>query len=159
MSTDQVLREHLVKLLTGSEAHADFDAAFKDVPVELRGKRPPGAEHSLWELLEHLRIAQWDMLEFSRNAKHKSPDFPGGYWPHTAAPPDERAWENSIRSFGKDLRALVALVQDESTHLLAKIPHGDGQTILREALLAADHNAYHIGQAVLLRRVLGAWKG
>ena len=157
MPNDKALRQQLVKLLKGSEAHVDFDSAFKDLPAELRGKRPEGAEHSPWAILEHLRIAQWDILEFSRKPKHKSPEWPVGYWPRTPEPRDEKAWDKSIVSFRKDLQALCDLVADESTNLFAKIPHGDGQTILREALLAADHNAYHVGQAVLLRRLLGAW--
>ena len=158
MTNDKVLREHLVKMLKGGEAHATFDAGVKNVPVNLRGKRPKGAEHSPWEVLEHLRIAQWDILEFSRKPDHKSPEFPGGYWPQAQTPPNEKAWEQSVQAFNKDLEALCKLVTDESTDLLAKIPHGDGQTILREALLAADHNAYHLGELVLVRRLLGAWQ-
>jgi len=158
MSHDAALREHLIQVLTGSHAHADFNAAVKDMPVDLQGKRPKGADHSPWELLEHLRIAQWDILEFSRNAKHQSPEWPGGYWPATAAPPDEHAWEKSVRAFRRDLKTLCDLVTDPATDLYAKIPHGDGQTILREALLTADHNAYHLGQIILARRLLGAWK-
>lgn len=157
MPNDEALRQHLLNLLRGGNAHADFDTVFKDLPAELRGKRPKGVEHSPWEVLEHLRIAQWDILEFSRNPNHISPEFPSGYWPRTPAPPDEKAWDKSIRSFRKDLKALCDLVADESTDLFAKIPHGDGQTILREALVTADHNAYHLGEAVLLRRLLGAW--
>jgi len=157
MANDKALRQHLLSLLKGGNAHVDFDSAFKDLPAGLRGKRPKGTQHSPWEVLEHLRIAQWDILEFSRNPNHKSPEFPAGYWPRTPAPPDETAWDKSIQSFRKDLEALCDLVADESTDLYAKIPHGDGQTILREALLAADHNAYHLGEAVLLRRILGAW--
>ncbi|HLW51438.1 MAG TPA: DinB family protein [Candidatus Angelobacter sp.] len=157
MATDKLLRQHVVNLLKSSEAHVDFEKAVKDLAPDLRGKKPKGAEHSPWELLEHLRIAQWDILEFSRNAKHKSPEFPAGYWPRTPAPPSEKAWEQSLAGFRKDLRAFCDLVSDESVDLFAKIPHGDGQTVLREALLAADHNAYHIGQLVLLRRILSAW--
>jgi hypothetical protein len=156
--SDAVLREHLVKLLSGSEAHADFETAIKDLPVELRGKTPKGAEHSPWELLEHLRIAQWDILEFSRNPKHESPKFPDGYWPDRKAPADEKAWDKSVQAFRKDLKAFCEMVSDESTDLFAAIPHGDGQTILREALLTADHNAYHLGQFILVRRLLGDWK-
>jgi len=157
MANNKALRQHLLSLLKGGNAHVDFDSAFKDLPAGLRGKRPKGTQHSPWEVLEHLRIAQWDILEFSRNPNHKSPEFPAGYWPRTPAPPDETAWDKSIQSFRKDLEALCDLVADESTDLYARIPHGDGQTILREALLAADHNAYHLGEAVLLRRILGAW--
>jgi len=158
MANDAALREHLINLLTEGHAHASFEAATRNVPVALRGKRPKGAEHSPWEILEHLRIAQWDILEFSRDAKHKSPDWPSGYWPKKPAPPDHKAWDKSIRAFRKDLKAMCELVQNTSTDLFAKIPHGDGQTILREALLVADHNAYHLGELVLVRRLLGAWK-
>ena len=157
MSNNKALRQHLLKLLKGGDAHADFESAIKNFPVNLRGKRPKGAEHSAWEVLEHLRIAQWDILGFSRNSGHKSPEFPGGYWPRTQSPPSEKAWDHSVQAFRKDLEALCGLVSDASTDLLAPIPHGDGQTVLREALLAADHNAYHLGELVLLRRILGAW--
>jgi hypothetical protein len=153
----KLLRQQLVKLLKESEAHADFDAAVKDMPVALRGKRPKGAAHSPWEMLEHLRIAQWDILEFARNPKHKSPDFPSGYWPASPEPPDEKAWDKSAAKFLADREALCELASDASTDLFAKIPHGDGQTILRQALLAADHNSYHVGELILLRRILGAW--
>jgi hypothetical protein len=158
MDQNAALRQHLVELLKGGHAHATFDQTIKNLPAELRGKKPKGAEHSAWQLLEHLRIAQWDILEFSRDAKHKSPDWPGGYWPTKAAPPDEKAWDKSVRAFRRDLNALSALVADESTDPFAPIPHGTGQTVLRETLLAADHNAYHLGQLLLLRRLLGAWK-
>lgn len=154
---DSALRQHLRDLLKGGNAHATFHDAIKDFPAELRGKRPKGAPHSPWELLEHMRIAQRDILEFSRNPKHESPEFPDGYWPKTPEPSDAKAWDRSVNSFCEDLESLCALVDDESTDLLASIPHGDGQTILREALLTADHNAYHLGQLVLLRRMLGAW--
>lgn len=158
MENDASLRQHVLDLLKGGHAHADFETAVKNVPVEMRGKRPRGAEHSPWEVLEHLRIAQSDILEFSRDPKHKSPDWPGGYWPGKPAPPDEKAWDKSVREFRKDLKSMCDLVADESTDLFAKIPHGDGQTILREALLVGDHNAYHLGELVLVRRLLGAWK-
>ncbi len=158
MAKDKALRQHLLNMLKGSDAHVAFDAAVKNVPANGRGKRPNGAEHSPWEVLEHLRITQWDILEFSRNSGHKSPEFPVGYWPGTQAPPNEKAWEQSVQAFRNDLGALCELVADESTDLLATIPHGDGQTILREVLLAADHNAYHLGELVLLRRLLGTWQ-
>lgn len=151
------LREQLVDLLTSKNAHADFEAAIHDIPVEVRGKRPKGAEHSPWEVLEHLRIAQWDILEFSVNPKHKSPEWPSGYWPKNQAPANAEEWDRSVKTFRRDLKKLCDLVASESTDLFAKIPHGDGQTILRQALLVADHNAYHLGELVLLRRLLGAW--
>lgn len=154
---DAALREHVVNLLTGGHAHATFDQAVKGLAPELRGKVPKGAEHSAWQVLEHLRIAQWDILEFSRDAKHGSPKWPEGYWPKEKAPADEKAWDKSVRAFKRDLKEMVELVQDENTDLFAKIPHGNGQTILRQALLTADHNAYHLGELVLVRRLVGAW--
>jgi hypothetical protein len=157
-ANDKALRDHLVALLKGGSAHLDFDAAVKGLPVDLRGRRPKGAEHSPWEILEHLRLAQWDILEFSRNPEHKSPKWPDEYWPTKPAPPNDRAWAKSVRGFRDDLEAVCQLVANPSTDLFAKIPHGDGQTILREALLVADHNAYHLGQLVLTRKLLGAWK-
>jgi len=153
------LRQHLLDLLDGGNAHATFDAAVADMPSALRGKKPKGAPYTAWQLLEHLRIAQWDILEFSRDPKHVSPKWPEGYWPKTEAPPSDAAWNNSVRRFRTDLKQMAKLVADKKNDLFARIPHGDGQTLLREALLVADHNAYHIGELVLLRRVLGAWKG
>ena len=158
MDQDKSLRKHLLELLDAGHAHATFDNAVKNLPASLHGKRPKGAEHSPWEVLEHMRIAQWDILEFSRDPKHKSPEWPSGFWPSTPAPPNSKAWEKSVRAFRADLQALKELVAGKSTDLHAKIPHGDGQTILREALLVADHNAYHLGELVLVRRLLGAWK-
>ena len=155
---DAALRQHLLDLLRGGNAHATFDAAAADFPAGLRGKKPEGAEYSAWQLLEHLRIAQWDILEFSRSAKHVSPKWPEGYWPKTEGPPTAAAWNSSIRKFRADLKAMTKLIADKKCDLFAPIPHGDGQTLLREALLVADHNAYHIGQLILLRRLLGAWK-
>jgi hypothetical protein len=157
MGSDKSLRQHLLKLLQGGEAHPDFEAAVKGLPAGLRGKRPPGAAHSPWEVLEHMRIAQWDILEFTRNPSHVSPEFPVGYWPNAPAPPNDKAWNKSADAFRADLKAMSELVANESNDLLAPIPHADGKTILREALLVADHNAYHLGALVLLRRLLGAW--
>ena len=154
---DVALREHLVNLLTAGHAHATFEQAVKGLAPELRGKVAKGAKHSPWQVLEHLRIAQRDILEFSRNAKHESPKWPEGYWPEEKAPSDDKAWDKSVRAFKRDLKEMCELVQDEKTDLFPKIPHGDGQTILREALLTADHNAYHVGQLVLLRILLGTW--
>lgn len=158
MEQDKALRQQLIGLLKGGEAHAELKDVIADFPAELRGKRPHGVPYSPWELLEHMRIAQWDILEFSRDSRHKSPKFPDGYWPKSSAPPDGSAWDDSVHRFQHDLISLCALVADESTDLHAQIPHGTGQTILREALLAADHNAYHLGQLVLVRRILGAWE-
>jgi hypothetical protein len=158
MAESDALRQHLLDLLRGRNAHADFDTSVTDFPSRLRGVKPPGSPHTAWQLLEHMRIAQSDILEFSRSAKHKSPAWPEGYWPKGEAPPNAAAWNNSLRSFRADLKAMAKLVADKKTDLFAKIPHGSGQTILREALLIADHNSYHLGQMVLLRRLLGTWK-
>ena len=157
MNTDQALREHLLYLLRGGGAHLHFDAAVAGLPPTLRGARPPGIPHTPWRLLEHLRLAQWDILEFSRNPKHVSPEFPAGYWPEGDAPPEDTAWNHSVAACRADLKAMQDLVADPKTDLFARIPHGDGQTVLREALLLADHNAYHLGQLVVVRRALGAW--
>jgi DinB family protein len=157
MSNDTPLRQHLLSLLNDSNAHVDFETAVKDLPAAKRGIRPPGLDHSPWELLEHLRIAQWDILDFSRNPNYETRKWPDDYWPETPAPPNDAAWDHSIRSFRRDLKALSELVADESTDLFAKIPHGDGQTLLREVMLTADHNAYHVGQLVLVRKLLEIW--
>lgn len=154
---ETILREQLVYLLKGGGAHVHFADALENFPTNLRGTFVKGLRHTAWQLLEHSRIAQWDILEFSRNAKHVSPDFPGGYWPKAPAPPDEAAWDKSVKEFHRDLAAMVQLVKNPRTDLYKKIPHGEGQTILREALLLADHNSYHLGQLVDLRRALGAW--
>jgi hypothetical protein len=155
---DKSLRQHLIELLQGGHAHATFDAITANIPAKIRGKKPANFPHSLWTLLEHLRLAQWDILEFSRNPKHVSPEWPAGYWSKTAAPPNPRAWGESVRQFEKDLKAVQDLVADPKTDLFARIPWGDGQTILREVLLVADHNAYHVAQLIDVRRLLGAWK-
>ncbi|HLV86986.1 MAG TPA: DinB family protein [Candidatus Sulfotelmatobacter sp.] len=153
------LRKHLVDLLKGGNAHATFDQAIQDLPSQFQGEKPPNFPHSPWMLLEHLRIAQRDILEFSRNSKHESPKWPEGYWPKEAAPPKPEAWTKSLTQFRGDLKAMEDLVANPKTDLFAKIPWGEGQTILREALLVADHNAYHIAQLIDVRRLLGAWKG
>jgi len=151
------LRQHLLELLAGGHAHAKFEDIIKDLPPNLRGQKPANFPHSPWMLLEHLRLAQWDILEFSRNKKHASPKWPEGYWPKTEAPPTADAWTKSVDQFQADLKAMQDLVKNPKTDLFAKIPWGDGQTILREALLAADHNSHHLGQLVDVRRLLGAW--
>ena len=154
----RALRQHLLDLLRGGNAHLNFEEALAGLPPNLRGERPAGLPYSPWRLLEHMRIAQQDILEFSRNPKHVSPEFPAGYWPETDAPPDDKAWQQSVRQFRDDLKAMQGLVEDPSIDLFAPIPHGEGQTLLREALLLADHNAYHLGQFVTVRRLLGAWE-
>src|SRR5579859_1765440 len=155
MDRDQALREHVVYLLRDGGAHIGFDAAFADLPPHLRGAKAPGVPHTPWRLLEHMRIAQRDILEFSRNPKHVSPPWPEGYWPRNESPSKKEAWDKSVRAFRADLKAMMKLVADPASDLLARIPHGDGQTLLREALLVADHNSYHVGELVMLRRLLG----
>jgi hypothetical protein len=160
MTRDQTasLREHLLYLLRGGGAHLSFDKAIAGLPPKLRGAKPAGVPHTPWRLLEHLRIAQWDILEFTRNPRHVSPRWPDGYWPAGDAPPNDEAWDRSVAAFRADLQAMQDLVADPATNLFTPLPHGEDQTPLREALLVADHNAYHLGQMVVIRRLLGDWK-
>jgi uncharacterized damage-inducible protein DinB len=156
VTSNDVLRSLLARLLDWEDAHAGFDAAVEGIAARFRGVRPKGAPHSAWQLLEHLRICQRDILEFCRNPKYVELQFED-YWPATVAPPTAGAWKKSVTAFRRDREALKALAADRRVDLFAKIPHGTGQTYLRELVLAADHNAYHVGQLVLLRRLLGAW--
>ena len=158
MNNDKSLRQHLVELLDGGHAYARFDKIIADFPPKFRGETPKDLPHSAWMLLEHLRLAQWDILDFSRNPKYVAPKWPDDYWPKNPSPPNAAAWNTSVKSFQDDLDAMKKLVNDPMTDLFAKIPWGDGQTVLREALLMADHNAHHLGQLIDVRRLLGAWK-
>ena len=158
MARSDALRKHVLELLKGKSAHVDFDAAVSKFPMKRVGEKPEGLPYSAWQLLEHMRIAQWDILEFSRNPKHVSPPWPEGYWPRSESPSKKESWDKSVRGFRADLKAMMKLVADPASDLLAPIPHGEGQTLLREALLVADHNSYHLGELVMLRRLLGAWK-
>ncbi|HEX4751223.1 MAG TPA: DinB family protein [Bryobacteraceae bacterium] len=146
------IRMMLVDALRGHQAHVDFDSAVEDFPVEARGWKPAGAPHTAWELLEHMRMAQWDILEFSRNPKHKSPEWPEGYWPKSSAPANDAAWQHSVKAFQHDTEQFNKLVQDLHNKLLEEFEHGDGQTLLREALLLTCHNSYHLGQLVYLKK-------
>ena len=157
MDQNEQLREQLVRMLDWEDAHANFDAAVNGVPTELRGVQPNGLPYSLWQLLEHIRICQYDILEFSRDPNYRELKWEE-YWPPTVVPPTEDAWEKSIASFHADLESLKQLAMDKSIDLFATIPHGTGQTYLRELLLVADHNVYHLGQMVTIRRLLGNWK-
>lgn len=154
---DQPLREHVLGLLRGGGAHLPFDEAVTELPADLRGVKPRDLPHTPWRLVEHMRIAQRDILDFSRDADYASPPWPQGFWPDGNGPPDDAAWEDSLRQFRADHQAMQDLVRDPATDLVAPIPWGDGQTVLREAMLVADHNAYHLGQLVTVRRLLGAW--
>jgi hypothetical protein len=156
---DKVLRLQLQTSLGGHGAHLEWKMALGGLAPRLRGIRVPGAPYSAWELLEHARIAQWDILEFCRNPKHVSPDWPSGYWPKSPAPANDQTWNKSVKLFESDTKALKKLVGDPKTDLFEPIAHGTGQNILREALLVIDHNSYHLGEFVLLRRLLGSWRG
>ena len=154
--SEKSLRHWLDWLLKGGGAHATFDDAVRGLAPKLRGAKPPNLPHTGWELLEHMRLAQWDILEFCRNPKYKPMPWPDGYWPKIETPA-RGAWEKSVRQFGADLAVMRKMVTSAKTDLHAPIPWGEGQTILREALLAADHNSYHLGQLILVRKALGAW--
>jgi uncharacterized damage-inducible protein DinB len=153
------MRVQLARSLDWGEAHVDFDKAVEGLPPELRGRRPAGLPHSPWEILEHLRIAQHDMLDFSRNPDYKERKWPDEYWPAQPEPPDAGAWDASVAAFRRDREALQAMTNDPKIELTSRIPHGTGQTYLREVLLVLDHNAYHVGELVIIRRLLGAWAG
>jgi hypothetical protein len=154
---DQALREQLVTFLRGGEAHADLKSVVDGFPLKLRGEVPRGAEHSAWQQLEHIRIALHDLLDFSTNPHYVQPEWPEDYWPKEAAPADAEAWEESVKAVKKDLADFEKLVGTPESNLYATIPWGQGQTLLREVLLAGQHTSYHLGQMVLLRRLLGAW--
>lgn len=158
MAADEALRKQLVEMLKGGYAHVSFEKTVKDFPADKIGVRPPGLPHSAWELLEHIRIAQHDIVRFSESAGHVSPKWPDGYWPASPAPPNAADWQNSIQSFHSDLADFERLLQDRGRDLFQPFPWGEGQTLLREAILIIDHNAYHLGQLLLVRRAVGAWK-
>jgi len=158
MTNDQQIRLQIAKLLDWGDAHVDFRTAVDDFPEDLRGEVPPGFSRSGWELLEHMRIALWDIVEFTKDARHKSPPWPDGYWPPLRTPPQEEAWQQSVQSFDDLVEEMRGLILDRHRPLLEPLPRGQGQTLMREALLLADHNSYHLGQLVQLRKALKAWK-
>ncbi len=155
MNTEQLLTDELIKLLAGGGAHATLDDALAGIPAEARGKRPHGLPYSIWQLAEHIRIAQWDMLEFSKDGNHQSPKWPDDYWPKEAEPADGQAWDKTVAQITADRDEFVRLLKKGD--LFAKIPHGQGQSVLREALQMADHNAYHTAEIIVLRRLLNCW--
>lgn len=157
MTSTDMLRDQLASVLAWHDAHADFDAVATDFPSDLRGIVPPGLPYSPWQLLEHIRLAQEDILEFCRNPHYQERNWPADYWPSRAEPPNEKAWDASLEAYRRDRKALQALIRDPKCDLFAKVPIGSGQTFLREFLLVADHTAYHVGQLVAVRRLLGAW--
>ncbi len=153
---DKALRKHVLALLSGRNAHIGFEDFIKDFPVKACGRRIEGLPYTAWQVLEHMRIAQWDILEFSRDPSHESPKFPKGYWPDPDELGSAALWNQTVEKFRSDLKQMEVLVADPSVDLVAKIPHGKGQTILREALLIADHNAYHLGALLVMGRMLKA---
>ena len=158
MTDEKALRQLLGQMLDWEDAHVGFDTAVAGIPARLRGVRPPGAPHSLWQLVEHLRLALADILDFCVNAEYEEKKWPDDYWPAAAAPSSPRAWTASIARFAADRQALQKLAANPKIDLTAKIPHGSGQTYLRELVLVADHTAYHVGQLVFVRQQLGIWK-
>jgi uncharacterized damage-inducible protein DinB len=152
----KALISELTKLLQGGGAHVSLKEALKGLPADMRGVKKNKLPYSIWQLVEHIRIAQWDMLEFSKDGAHQSPIWPDEYWPKEAAPASEAAWRKSVKQIESDLEQFIKLL--EKADIYATIPHGSGQTILREALQIADHNAYHTAEIVVLRRLLGSWK-
>ena len=151
---DDSVRKHVLYLLREGGAHMSFNDFVGSFPADLCNRKIDGLPYTAWQVLEHMRLAQWDILEFSRDASHVSPEFPKGYWPNPEDPGTPALWQKTIDEFQRDLQKLEALVEDPSTDLYAKIPHGDGQTILRQALLTADHNAYHLGVLTVMARIL-----
>ena len=152
-----LLREQLARLLEWKEAHAGFDRAVDGVPFDRQGTVPAGFDHSAWQLLEHIRLAQEDILDFCVNADYQEKPWPDAYWPRDPHPPDATAWERSVAACRAERARMQALARDPDIDLFAKIPHGSGQTYIREILLVADHGSYHVGQLVAVRRALGAW--
>jgi hypothetical protein len=151
------LRQQVAYLLKGGGAHVQFNDAIDRLPANKRGAFAAGLPHTAWQLVEHMRLAQWDLLEFSRNPKHVSPEFPEGYWPNTPSPKSNNDWDRAVRDFKKNLREMIRMVQNPRSDHFSPIKHGQGQNILREALILADHNSYHIGQLICLRRALHTW--
>jgi hypothetical protein len=158
MANDLLIREHISRLLSWTEAHVGFDAAVAGIPEADRGSKPAGLPYSPWQILEHLRRTQHDILDFCRNPNYEELNWPADYWPESAGPASPAAWDESIARFLEDRAALQQLITDPAVDLTAAIPHGKGQTYLREFLLVADHSAYHVGELIVVRRLLGNWK-
>jgi uncharacterized damage-inducible protein DinB len=156
---DKITRKHLTDLITKGNAHATLDDALQDLSPALRGIKPDGLPYSIWQLLDHIRIAQWDILEFTKDQKHRSPKWPEGYWLKDPEPASEAAWDKTIKQIKADQQEFVDLLNDEANNLYQPLPEGDGQTLMREALLIGDHNAYHTAEIIMIRRLLGDWKG
>ncbi len=157
MDNQKPLREHLIKLLKGGQAHATLEDAVEDLPLELTGVKPTYVPYSIWQLLEHIRIAQWDIVEFSHNPKHVSPKWPDEFWPKHSKPESEKVWHETLHKIRQDRKRMIELISDHKHDLYAPFPHGEGQNLLREVLLIADHTSYHIGEIILMRLLLKAW--
>ncbi len=158
MTLDSAIRQHLVAVLSWKDAHVDFATAVAGIPPEARGARPTHVPYSAWQLIEHIRIAQHDILEFCRNPDYEEMAWPDDYWPASPEPPVDEAWDASIRAYEDDRAALERMATDPAVDLTATVPHGTGQTYLRELLLVADHTAYHLGELIVVRRLLGNWR-
>lgn len=157
MEEDKIMRQHLIYFLKGRLAHPTFEKAVADLPFKYRGMKTGAIPYSIWQLVEHLRIAQWDIVEFSRNPGHISPDWPEGYWTKDLAPQNEQNWTQSLKAVKTDQENMIDLISNPDNDLIKPFPHGDGQNLMREAMLIVDHNAYHIGQIILIRKLLGIW--
>ena len=155
--TREALVAQLTQLLEGGNAHATFEQAVAELPAPLRNQAVPGVPYTIWHLVEHLRIAQWDIVEFTLDPNHESPEWPAGYWPTKDSAVDEAGWQAALEAIARDQQRFLDLLHDPATDLFTPLPHGDGQNVLREALLIGDHAAYHTGEIILLRRLLGAW--
>ncbi len=157
MDNQKQLREHLVQLLKGGQAHASIEDAVKGLPFELTGVKPTHVPYSVWQLLEHIRIAQWDIVQFSHKADHVSPKWPDEFWPKNPKPESEKVWHDTLHKIQKDRKQMIDSISDSKQDLYTAFPYGDGQTLLREALLIVDHTSYHTGEIILVRRLLKAW--
>ena len=157
-SSDETIKKQLTQFLTEAHAHVTFDDAVRNLTLENIGKKPSGIPYNIWKLAEHIRITQWDILEFSRDSNHKSPKWPEEYWPKEDAPADETAWKKTFEQIRKDRDEFIALLNDPANDLYVPFPHGSGQNLLREAMLIADHTSYHTGEIVIIRRILNDWR-
>ena len=157
MTNQNILRQQLVQLLSGRNAHMSFEDAVNEFPMELINTQPPNVPYTFWHLIEHLRIAQWDILDFIKNPNYIAPDWPTGYWPETDSSATPEGWTNSVSQFLRDRKELVELVQNPNIDLFSDLEHAPGYTVLREIIVVADHNAYHIGELGILRQVMSAW--
>lgn len=156
-SENTAIIDNLINLLNKGNAHISVDEALKDIPFEILGSKPEGVPYSIWQLAEHIRIAQEDILNFSKDSQYQSPNWPDDYWPKEVKPTSKEAWENCIAQIKKDRKSFITLLRNSADSLFTPFPYGDGQTLLREALVLADHQSYHTGEIIILRRILKNW--